>query len=163
MLLSQITQPDGSLAVVVRSGSEAAILRGTASTYDLALEAATSKRPVAAIIAERGMGAAVDLPSLLAEGRVTLPITHPDPAHMLLTGTGLTHLGSASARDAMHAKLAGAETLTDSMKMFRMGLEGGRPAPGTPGVQPEWFYKGNGTTAIAPGQPLTMPLSLIHI
>ena len=32
MLLSQITQPDGSLAVVVRSGSEAAILRGTAST-----------------------------------------------------------------------------------------------------------------------------------
>ncbi|MBA4352560.1 MAG: GguC protein [Rhodobacter sp.] len=157
MLLSQITQPDGSLAVVVRSGSEAAILRGTASTYDLALEAATSRRPVAAIIAERGMGAAVDLPSLLAEGRVTLPITHPDPAHMLLTGTGLTHLGSASARDAMHAKLAGAETLTDSMKMFRMGLEGGRPAPGTPGVQPEWFYKGNGTTAIAPGQPLTMP------
>jgi hypothetical protein len=71
---------------------------------------------------------------------------------MHLTGTGLTHLGSASARDAMHAKLAaGAETLTDSMKMFRMGLEGGRPGPGAVGVQPEWFYKGNGHTAAAPG------------
>ncbi len=157
MLISQITHPDGSLAVVVRSGSEAAILRGTASTYALAMEAASTKRPVAAIIAERGLGAAVDLPSLLTEGRVTLPITHPDPTHMHLTGTGLTHLGSASARDAMHAKLEGAENLTDSMKMFRMGLEGGRPPAGTPGVQPEWFYKGNGTTAIAPGHPLTMP------
>jgi hypothetical protein len=43
------------------------------------------------------------------------------------------------------------------MKMFRMGLEGGRPAPGTPGVQPEWFYKGNGTTAVAPGAALLSP------
>jgi hypothetical protein len=57
----------------------------------------------------------------------------------------------------MHAKLEGAETLTDSMKMFRMGLEGGRPAAGGVGAQPEWFYKGNGHTAIAPGQPLTAP------
>lgn len=157
MLLSQITGTDGKTAVVVREGSEAAILRGTPSTYALAMEAATTRRPVAAIVAERGLGEAVDLPSLLAAGRVILPITHPDPAHLHLTGTGLTHLGSASARDAMHAKLAGAETLTDSMKMFRMGLEGGRPAAGSVGVQPEWFYKGNGTTAVAPGQPLTAP------
>jgi hypothetical protein len=57
----------------------------------------------------------------------------------------------------MHAKLAGAEALTDSMKMFRMGLEGGRPASGHVGVQPEWFYKGNGTTAVAPEGALTMP------
>ena len=76
---------------------------------------------------------------------------------MHLTGTGLTHLGSAATRDAMHAKLDGAETLTDSMKMFRMGLEGGRPAAGEAGVQPEWFYKGNGHTAVAPGAPLTSP------
>ena len=155
MLLSQIIGADGKVAVVVRDGSEAAILRGTASTYALAMDAATARRPVAALVAERGLGEAVDLPSLLAAGKVTLPITHPDPAHMHLTGTGLTHLGSASARDAMHAKLEGAEVLTDSMKMFRMGLEGGRPAAGQVGAQPEWFYKGNGTTAIAPGQPLT--------
>lgn len=157
MLISQITRPGGGLAVVVRSGSEAAVLRGVESTYALAMEAATTGRPVAALVAERGLGEAVDLPSLLAEGRVTLPITHPDPAHMHLTGTGLTHLGSASARDAMHAKLSGDEALTDSMKMFRMGLEGGRPAAGAVGVQPEWFYKGNGTTAVAPERPLTMP------
>ena len=157
MLLSQIIGADGKVAVVVREGSEAAVLRGTASTYALAMDAATARRPVAALVAEGGRGEAVDLPSLLAAGKVTLPITHPDPAHLHLTGTGLTHLGSASARDAMHAKLEGAEPLTDSMKMFRMGLEGGRPAAGQVGAQPEWFYKGNGTTAVAPGAPLTAP------
>lgn len=157
MLISQIIRPEGGLAVVARSGSEAAVVKGASSTYALAEEAIARGQGLAAAIAARGFGAAVDLPRALAEGRMTLPITHPDPAHMHLTGTGLTHLGSASARDAMHAKLAGTETLTDSMKMFRMGLEGGRPAPGAVGVQPEWFYKGNGHTAVAPGQPLTAP------
>lgn len=157
MLISQILKPGGGIAVVARSGSEAAVVKGASSTYALATEAIAKGQSLAAAIAAHGLGEAVDLPAMLAEGRVTLPITHPDAAHMHLTGTGLTHLGSASARDAMHAKLTGADTLTDSMKMFRMGLEGGKPAAGAVGVQPEWFYKGNGTQAVAPGQPLTAP------
>jgi hypothetical protein len=90
---------------------------------------------------------------------VLAPIDHPDPAHLLVTGTGLTHLGSASARDSMHAKVTGVaeETLTDSMKMFRAGLEGGKPAAGMTGVQPEWFYKGDGSFVAAPGKPLISP------
>ena len=55
------------------------------------------------------------------------PIDHKDPAHVMVTGTGLTHLGSAEGRDKMHKNLADAETLTNSMKMFKMGLEGGKP------------------------------------
>ncbi len=157
MLLSQIKQADGTLAVVAREGSEAAIVKGAVSTYALATEAVRAGTTLAAVIAAHGLGEAVDLVALAAAGRITLPITHPDPAHMHLTGTGLTHLGSASTRDAMHAKLDGAETLTDSMRMFRMGLEGGRPVPGAVGVQPEWFYKGNGHTAVAPGTTLTSP------
>jgi hypothetical protein len=43
------------------------------------------------------------------------------------------------------------------MKMFRMGLEAGRPAAGEVGAQPEWFYKGNGYAAIAPGAALEAP------
>ncbi len=156
MLLSQILSPDGTLSVVAREGSEAAIVKGAASTYALASEAIASGRSLAAVIAALGLGEAVDLPRLAAAGRLALPVTHPDPAHMHLTGTGLTHLGSASARDAMHSKLQ-AETLSDSMKMFQMGLDGGRPMPGQVGVQPEWFYKGNGTSAVAPGAPLTAP------
>lgn len=157
MLISQILKPGGGLAVVVRHGTEAAVVRGATSTYALASEAIASGKTLAQTISAHGLGEAVDLPALLAAGRVTLPISHPDAAHMHLTGTGLTHLGSASARDAMHAKLAGADTLTDSMKMFRMGLEGGKPAAGSVGVQPEWFYKGNGTQAVAPGAALTAP------
>ena len=156
MLLSQILHPNGTLGVVLRDGSEAALVRNADSTYALAMKAANTGRPLAAVIAEHGLGDAVDLARIADEGRITLPVTHPDPAHMHLTGTGLTHLGSASARDAMHTTLQ-SETLSDSMKMFRMGLEGGRPAPGKVGVQPEWFYKGNGHTAVAPGAPLTAP------
>ncbi|WP_309665866.1 AraD1 family protein [Tabrizicola sp.] len=156
MLLSQMIRPDRTLAVVLREGSEAAVVKGAASTYALALEAATTNRSLAAVIAGYGLAEAVDLAALAADNRLALPITHPDPAHLHLTGTGLTHLGSAAARDAMHTTLQ-AETLSDSMKMFRMGLEGGRPPQGQIGVQPEWFYKGNGTTAIAPGAPLTAP------
>jgi hypothetical protein len=43
------------------------------------------------------------------------------------------------------------------MKMFRMGLEGGKPAAGQTGVQPEWFYKGDGSIVRAAGQALGMP------
>jgi hypothetical protein len=43
----------------------------------------------------------------------------------LTSGTGLTHIGSARGRQSMHATAT--EDLTDSMKMFRWGVEGGRP------------------------------------
>ena len=156
MLISQHRTPEGAVAVVAREGSEAAIVKGAASTYALAMEAVTSGRSLAAVIAEHGLGAAVDLERIAAEGRMLLPVTHPDPAHLHLTGTGLTHLGSAAARDAMHTTLQ-SDTLSDSMKMFRMGLQGGRPAVGSVGVQPEWFYKGNGHTGVAPGGDLVQP------
>ncbi len=39
------------------------------------------------------------------------------------------------------------------MRMFRMGLEGGKPTDGEIGVQPEWFYKGDGSCLVGPGEP----------
>lgn len=159
MLLSQIKRPDGTVAVVAREGTEAYEVRGAASVHQLAMDCAATGAGLAAKIASLGLGAAVDLQAAYEEGRLLAPIHHPDPAHLHLTGTGLTHLGSAATRDAMHKKasLEDEETLTDSMKMFRMGLEKGKPANGAPGVQPEWFYKGNGLSAIAPGAALPSP------
>ena len=79
-----------------------------------------------------------------SEWRILPPIDHPaEPARCLVSGTGLTHLGSARNRQSMHASTEA--ELTDSMKMFRWGIEGGRPAPGHIGTPPEWFYKGTGT------------------
>src|SRR3954470_8693691 len=74
--------------------------------------------------------------------RLLPPFDHPDePSRCLVTGTGLTHKASAEQRQAMHVSTSGAHApgspgkesspVTDSMKMYQIGLEGGRPAPGT--------------------------------
>ena len=143
----------------MRIDDTARLVNGAESVYALALEACARRESLRTVLDKRGLGKTVDLAAAYAEGRLNAPISHPDPAHLHLTGTGLTHLGSASTRDSMHKKLTadGEENLTDSMKMFRMGLEGGKPATGEVGVQPEWFYKGNGAFAVAPGKPLMSP------
>jgi hypothetical protein len=43
------------------------------------------------------------------------------------------------------------------MRMFLEGVEGGKPAAGQVGQQPEWFFKGDGTQLVAPGDDFTMP------
>ncbi|WP_329742011.1 AraD1 family protein [Dyella sp. A6] len=134
---------------------------GHASVYDLASYALAHQRSLDDLVAAHLGGRSYDYAKLLDELRVLAPLRHPDPAHCLVTGTGLTHTGSASARDAMHQKQAAAgdddASLTDSMRIFRWGMEGGRPTDGRPGAQPEWFYKGNGDMVVAPGAPLHSP------
>lgn len=130
-------------------------LAGVHTIYDLALEALRRRQSLAQVLSELPADRRVDYDELVAERRVLAPLEHPDPAHTFVTGTGLTHLGSADARDRMHK--AAPETLTDSMRMFQLGLEGGKPIPGTEGVQPEWFYKGDGSIVAAPYRPLMSP------
>ncbi len=91
-----------------------------------------------------------------SEWRLLPPIDHPDESsRCMISGTGLTHLGSARDRQSMHA--ADGNDMTDSMKMFQWGKEGGRPAPGEIGTPPEWFYKGTGAMLRGHGQPLQIP------
>ena len=159
MNLIQFFDANGERAVAAVEGGVARKVNGATSVYQLATAALTGHGGLAALIAANGLGETVDRDAILAEGRMLTPIDHPDPAHLYVTGTGLTHLGSAATRDAMH-KSNGTkteETLTDSMKMFRMGLEGGKPANGLRGVQPEWFYKGNGYSVVNPGHPIPSP------
>jgi hypothetical protein len=85
--------------------------------------------------------------------RMLPPWTHPEPARCLVSGTGLTHKRSADNRQAMHT----AQELSDSMRMYLSGLDGGRPPAGKIGVAPEWFYKGCGTILRAHGEPLVAP------
>jgi len=149
----------GGRRVVATEGRRSWFVARYKTVYDLARAAIRNKTTIAALVRKAGEKGEADPAALLAAGRVLSPIDHPDPAHMLVSGTGLTHLGSASARDAMHAKVTGADeaALTDSMKMFRDGLAGGKPGKGKAGVQPEWFYKGDGSFVVAPGKPLVSP------
>ena len=160
MLISQVRNANDTVIVAARdAGGEARAVKDAESVYALALEAAEAGKSLVDVIKAHGLGDVVDLAKARDEGRFLPPITHPDPAHLHLTGTGLTHLGSAATRDSMHKKAteAAEETLTDSMKMFKMGIENGKPKAGEKGVQPEWFYKGNGSQAVAGEQPLVSP------
>ncbi|QFU08099.1 Fumarylacetoacetate (FAA) hydrolase family protein [Rhodobacteraceae bacterium THAF1] len=155
MLLSQYLNDAGRPQVAVRDEGEARAVQSEATLYQIALDAIAAGASLRDHVNALGTGDVVDLEQMVAEGRMLPPLTHDDPAHLHLTGTGLTHLGSASTRSSMHAKAAQDET--DSMKMFRMGVEGGKPDGNTAGVQPEWFYKGTGAALVAPGQPLQSP------
>ena len=76
------------------------------------------------------------------------PLDHPDPHRVLVTGTGLTHTGSMQSRDQMHAAQkegrsspspitandVSATPKTDSARMFELGVQGGKPRPGTRGT-----------------------------
>jgi hypothetical protein len=132
-------------------------LAGFDTTLALAQAAIARQTGIAAVVSGTALGEPLAYDRLAEQGRLLPPLTHPDDAHCHVTGTGLTHLGSAESRNAMHKKLAEAQTLTDSMKMFQLGLEGGKPAPGRVGVAPEWFYKGDGSIVRASGQAIEMP------
>lgn len=132
------------------------VVSGATVVRDLALEAHRAGRSLADEVKIRGLGEAIDYDAVIAEKRLLPPLDHPEPSRVIVALTGLTHLGSAQSRDSMHVKLQGAD-LTDSMKMFKLGIEGGKPAPEAIGVQPEWAYKGDGSWIVAPEQPIELP------
>ncbi len=148
---------DGTRSVIAATNEGAAFVTGVDSVRALAERAIAAGSDLAGAVAACGTGATVDIAAELAAGRLTSPIDHVDPAHLIMTGTGLTHLGSAEGRDKMHRAAADAEKQTDSMRMFLEGVEGGKPAAGTRGQQPEWFYKGDGSGLVAPGEAFAMP------
>ncbi|UGQ49081.1 AraD1 family protein [Massilia endophytica] len=154
MLLVQFKNSAGERAVGLLEQAGIRVIEGYKTTYALAQAAIRGGKSLAALADASAGGAIVD-PSTVTW---LPPLDHEDSAHCYVTGTGLTHLGSADARDAMHKKIGGdVESLSDSMKMFRLGVEGGKPAAGAAGAQPEWFYKGDGSIVAASGQALRMP------
>ena len=158
MLLVQFKNENGARQVGVLEGATLRVIDGYATTYALGRAAVARGLKLAALAALEAGPTTVSYEEVARAGRLLPPLDHDDNAHCYVTGTGLTHLGSADTRDAMHKKIGGdVATLSDSMKMFRMGVEGGKPAAGQRGVQPEWFYKGDGSVVRASGQALPMP------
>ena len=159
MRLVQFTDRSGARRVAASDdGKILRVLAGVACTYDLALAAARTNTSLEALARTRIGVETVSYDEVINEKRLLPPLDHPDVYRCLITGTGLSHLGSAAARDSMHVKLQKEESeLTDSMKMFKWGVEGGKPAAGKIGTPPEWFYKGDGRCVIAPEKELELP------
>jgi hypothetical protein len=146
-------------AVAVVEEPQLRPLHHAASIYALAYEAIANGVKLSALVQQKLSNLVLEYDAIYAgqsDWRVLAPIDHPDePSRCLVSGTGLTHLGSARDRQDMHAVVS--EDLTDSMKMFRWGIAGGRPATGEIGTPPEWFYKGTGTILRAHNEPLEIP------
>ncbi len=127
-------------------------IQGFDSVYRLALNALDTDQTLREVV-ERNLSKDSEPYS---DDILFLPaFDHPqESARCLVSGTGLTHRKSAQTRNSMHS---GAQTVTDSMRMYEWGVEGGRPAAGAIGSQPEWFYKGSGFILRAHNEPLTIP------
>lgn len=153
--LLQQRLPDGTRRVILAEDA-AHVLTGVATTRDLAQAAIAEGVSLLDAARARRSNDSVDLVAALEAGELLPAIDHPDSARLMLAGTGLTHLGSAAGRDAMH-KAAAEGKQTDSMRLFLEGMDGGRPAAGVIGAQPEWFYKGDGQGLVAPEAPFASP------
>jgi hypothetical protein len=163
MRLIQFLDAQGQQHVgqVDATGTQVAVLREVASTYELAQRCFDQDVSLEALVGSLAVSGQQPYAPLLDSGRLLPPLTHPQPHRCLVSGTGLTHLGSATARDAMHRRATATVTqeppATDSARMFQWGIEGGRPTGAGPGTQPEWFYKGNGNIVVGCGSPITAP------
>lgn len=157
MRLVQLLDSSAKRHVAVVEREHLRLLTGFDSVYRIALLALEQDRPLRDVVGDASFGETLDCDGIYAgeSGWSVLPcFDHPDdPAHCLVTGTGLTHRKSAQNRDAMH----GGEQLTDSMRMYQLGVEGGRPSPGAIGAAPEWFYKGTGAILRGHGKSLEVP------
>jgi hypothetical protein len=146
------------VGVVQPDGNHAREIGKVSSVFEIANLAIARKIGIEALVNELVTDRLIDYADLLAKRQVMAPIEHPEPARFFITGTGLTHIGSASARNRMHIATHGdGAPESDSMKIFRMGLDGGKPQAGKIGIQPEWFYKGVGTCVLAPEEPIPLP------
>ena len=156
--LVQLCDDAGDRRVALASEDARALrlISGYARVYDLALAAIRAGESLEAFVLAHLSHERADYDRLIAEQRLLPPLDHSDPARCIVSLTGLTHLGSATSRDQMHAAMA-AGNATDTMRMVQIGIEGGKPASGQIGAQPEWAYKGDGRCVVAPEQPLTQP------
>ena len=138
-------------------------LTGVTSIYQLAQLCLRGKMSIPQYVRSLALGKSLrydDVYSGKSIWKLLAPIDVPnEPSRLLVAGTGLTHIGSAKERQAMHIADPSkqAETVTDSMRMFQWGIEGGRPSNGEIGIAPEWFYKGDGSTVRAPFEALEIP------
>jgi len=158
--LVQIAHPAVGRKVALVKEPALVLLEGVSSVYELAVRALELRIGMPEIIERHIGGDELDYDMVyngLADWSMLPSFDCPqNQSNCLVSGTGLTHKNSALNRQVMHQ--AENATLTDSMRIYQWGIEGGRAPRGAVGVQPEWFYKGNGNVLRGHGQPLLVPV-----
>jgi hypothetical protein len=156
--LVQLKHPTGRRIALVRE-PDLLLIKDFQSIYQLALNAIETGKPIKEIINAHLSNDILDYSAVYSgksDWKLLPSFDHPEkPLCCMVSGTGLTHKNSALNRQMMHQSAD--EKPTDSMQMYQWGLDGGSPAIGEIGVQPEWFYKGNGTMLKAHGETLEVP------
>jgi len=156
--LVQISHPEHGRRVALVDEQNLRTVEGASSVYQLATEAMTEKKKLEKLVEKRANGELLEYHPIYqgkSEWSLLPAFDHPsESSRCFVTGTGLTHKASAQNRQSMHGN---PENVTDSMKMYQIGLEGGRPESGRVGAAPEWFYKGTGSILRAHNEPLDVP------
>jgi hypothetical protein len=157
----QFTSASGTpyVGLVTDDSDDVRVVDGYTTIYDLAMAAIEAGDTLAATVKANVGSVAKSYDALVSEKRLLPPVTHPtSDANFLLTGTGLTHIGSASTRNSMHHGQEGPEPpKSDSMRLYEQGLKNGKPKDGTIGAMPEWFYKGDAGILVNPEAPMSSP------
>jgi hypothetical protein len=154
----QLSHPDLGRRVALVEEPHLRLLQNCTSVFDLATSAIKSNRRLRLTIEQFASTEQLEYDSVYqdrSDWRLLPPIDHPEPSRCFVTGTGLTHKASAENRQSMHVSQVA--EMSDSMRMYHLGLDGGRPSPGCIGAEPEWFYKGAGRILRAANQPLHVP------
>ena len=158
--LVQLIHPTLNRRIALVNEPNLVLLQTIPSIYNLALLAIESGKKLQEIIDQHTTEEVLEYNGIYkgeSDWKLLPCFDHPDgPFGCCVSGTGLTHKNSALNREVMHQ--ANNTNLTDSMKMYQWGVEGGSPQVGNIGVQPEWFYKGNGSAVRAHGQTLSIPV-----
>jgi len=159
--LIQLADGAGARRVALVDEPRVCLIDGFASVYALANAAIATGTPLSDVARKAATGDLLDYDAIYtgsSEWLLLPPVDHPDePARCLISGAGLTHLGDDQPPSDNGADSADVEPMDDTMRMFQLGIEGGRPGDGKIGVAPEWFYKGTGQNLRGHNQSLTVP------
>ncbi|HYZ87412.1 MAG TPA: GguC protein, partial [Bryobacteraceae bacterium] len=130
MRIVQLTGPRLEHRIAMVEGHYLRLLQQYGSTYELAFAAIDAERPLSELIGENLSEETLDYDAVwegIGDWDLRPSFSHDgDPSRLLVSGTGLTHRVSAQNRSSMH-EAATQSSLTDSMRMYYWGLEGGSP------------------------------------
>jgi hypothetical protein len=160
MRIIQLKHPQLGRKIALVKEPRLVLINQFETVFSLAQFALTNQQSLTACIHEHLSNETIDYDTIYngrSDWKILPAIDHPSGhEHCMVSGTGLTHKASAQNRQKMHQAQADNQ-LSDSMKIYQWGEEGGKPAAGQIGIQPEWFYKGNGSILKAHNESLILP------